>query len=508
MPHPTDIFGDALVPIYFSDVFEVDEAVVDDYGAFNIALINDLPLFVDPFLLFDSEGDKYKALHDGIIEYLIFLKERVLEGELSPGDVQQWLLFKEVKQNWLGFSKVGNDGTGLGMKFAQSLSTNLRTVFRDFGRETRTAGSHLEKLGLLSNGVGRDHLSDFTTNLIKGYLLEYTQSFARQHLRKDFVRMFRVDKVAFNFQNRMWTNGYFDLPFFENDFVLLTPKEMLTREEAWINQSDMLSQFTQIQVALDDEHHRNRINDHFHRQINEKSTSAERKEAALRTIAANPELLDVYIRLKEEDAPEAHAQSANKVKFTQAQFVESVRQLNELLVKLRQQSQAADAELTASGDEHADAREEARRRVLYLKHVIEANDGYRVFYIDGQPVKRESDLQTMFRLTWCATSFDANAEVNNGRGPVDFKISKGKENASLVEFKLASNTALERNLRKQVAIYQDASNTSRSLKVILFFTEPEHAKVVRMLQTLELADNPDVILIDANRDNKPSASKA
>lgn len=187
---------DILVPIYFSDVFEVDEQVVDDYGAFNVALVNDLPLFVDPFLLFDSEGNKYKKLHDGIIEYLVFLKERALEGELSIGDASQWLLFKEVKQNWLGFSKVGNGGTGLGPNFARSLAANLRRVFRDFGRESATASSHLEKLGLLSNGVGRDHLSDFTTNLIKGFLLEYTQEFATKQLRTEFVRRFRVDKSS------------------------------------------------------------------------------------------------------------------------------------------------------------------------------------------------------------------------------------------------------------------------------------------------------------------------
>ncbi len=101
-----------------------------------------------------------------------------------------------------------------------------------------------------------------------------------------------------------------------------------------------------------------------------------------------------------------------------------------------------------------------------------------------------------------------NAEVNNGRGPVDYKISKGKENAGLVEFKLASNTSLEKNLRNQVAIYEKASNTKRSLKVILFFTESEHAKVLRILQDVKLNNNPDIILIDANRDNRPSASKA
>jgi hypothetical protein len=30
----------------------------------------------------------------------------------------------------------------------------------------------LEKFTLLGDGVGRDHLSDFTTNLIKRFLLE------------------------------------------------------------------------------------------------------------------------------------------------------------------------------------------------------------------------------------------------------------------------------------------------------------------------------------------------
>lgn len=493
---------DVLVPVYFSDVFEVNDQVVDDYGAFNVALVNDLPLFVDPFLLFDSEGDKYKKLHDGIIEYLVFLKERALEGELSVGDANQWLLFKEVKQNWLGFSQVGNGGTGLGPNFARSLATNLRTVFRDFGRESTTASSHLEKLGLLSNGVGRDHLSDFTTNLIKGFLLEYTQEFATKHLRTDLVRRFRVDKVVFDYGTRRWQSGYFELPFFNGDYVLLTPKDILTREEAWINQADMLAQFTEIQVSIPDEDLRNRVSDHFMRQINERTKVNERKEAALRTLAAHPEVLDVYIRMKEEDAPEAHAQSDIKVKVTQAQFVQNVQELARQLQELRKQQPAS------AGDTSGDALEEARRRVAFLKHVIEDNDGYRLFYVDGKPVKRESDLQTMFRLTWCATAFDVNAEVNNGRGPVDYKISMGKANAGLVEFKLASNTSLEKNLRNQVAIYEKASNTKRSLKVILYFSDSELDKVLRILKTVGLVGNPDIILIDANSEYKPSASKA
>ena len=40
--------------LYFTDVFGVSEKTLADCGAFNISLVTDLPLFVDPFLLFNS----------------------------------------------------------------------------------------------------------------------------------------------------------------------------------------------------------------------------------------------------------------------------------------------------------------------------------------------------------------------------------------------------------------------------------------------------------------------
>ena len=121
---------------------------------------------------------------------------------------------------------------------------------------------------------------------------------------------------------------------------------------------------------------------------------------------------------------------------------------------------------------------------------------------------REEDLQILFRMTWCGTTADVNREVNNGRGPVDFKVSRGKFDASLVEFKLASNKSLERNLQHQVEIYQKASDTKDSLKVILYFSSAELNKVQAILRRLKLEGETRIILIDARTDNKLSASKA
>jgi hypothetical protein len=485
-----------LRKVYFTEVFDVPDEVLAEYGAFDIALVNDLPLFVDPFLLFDSEDEKYRALHTSIVKYLCFLRDRAVAGELTAGSLSHWLLFKEVKQNWLGFSKTGNSGTGLGDHFARTLGRNLSTVFRSFGTETISEGSHIEKLGLLGGGVGRDHLSDFTTNLIKGFLLEYTQAFALAHLSADQRKRFRVDRVTFDYSSRRWQSAYFDLPYVNGDYVLLTPKEILTRDEAWINQSDLVDRFAEVCAAVPDEVLRAQINEHFLAQMREDSSDGDKKTAALQTIEKFHELLDHYIRWKEEHASEAHDQSGQKVRETQVQFVENIKALVS--------EHLAGSDFYSHGTSYA----ESLKRVHYLKQVIEDKGGHRLFYVKGKPVQRETDLHIMYRLTWFSTDHDVNAEVNNGRGPVDYKVSMGRRDASLIEFKLAKNTGLEKNLQHQVKIYEKASDTRESIKVILYFSETERAKVLKILKKLKLEDREDIVLIDAGLETKVSASKA
>ena len=168
------------INVLFSDFFGVPPETVEKYGAFNISLLADLPLFVDPFLLFNSKKKTYRELHEQMIVYLRFLRDKSADQELDLGLIQAWYVFPEIKQNWLGFTLSGNQGRGLGKKFAGALHVNLGQLFKSFGNEKITRGSHLEKLCLITSGVGRDSISDFTNNLILAFLLEYTQTFAKQ----------------------------------------------------------------------------------------------------------------------------------------------------------------------------------------------------------------------------------------------------------------------------------------------------------------------------------------
>lgn len=77
------------VNVYFSDFFNVDEDVIESYGAINVSLINDLPLFIDPFLLFNSDRSEYQQIHQEMINYLLFLqKQAEIHSTLTAGHAQ------------------------------------------------------------------------------------------------------------------------------------------------------------------------------------------------------------------------------------------------------------------------------------------------------------------------------------------------------------------------------------------------------------------------------------
>jgi hypothetical protein len=429
-----------------------------------------------------------------------FLKDVTLNNAIVGPLVDAWFAFPEVQQNWLGFSRTGNRGHGLGKDFARALYRNFNSVFRDFGEETVTQSSHLEKLCLVHDGVGRDTISDFATNLIKQYLAEYTEKFARSFLAATRRRKVPVLKTRFNYQTRSWVTQTFDLPFYGGDYVLLTPKDILTKDEAWINRPELIDRFRDIADALPNSVLRAQVNEYLIRVLPEApdAKKEEIREAITRVIERFPQVLDYYIRDKEVHGDEAVSISKARVRAAETWFIEHVR-------KFVRDHLEPGGFYQIPGNTY----DEAKRRLIFLKDVIENKGGHQIFYLDGQPIEREADLNILYRLTWFASPSDVSREVNDGRGPADFKVSRGSADKTLVEFKLAKNTQLERNLANQSEVYEKASDpTHPSLKAILHFSVDQLQRVHTILKRLKLENSPHIILIDACADNKPSGSKA
>lgn len=350
---------------------------------------------------------------------------------------------------------------------------------------------------MVRDGVGKDNVSDFTTNLIKGFLCEYTQKFAQQYIDGTRTKFVMVPHAEFDYKTRTWIRKRYRLPYIDGDYVLLTPKDILTKDEAWINKHDIIGDFDDILESMQNFELRAKINEYFLRRMPENAKRREINEAIASTLRTFPELIDYYIRLKEDTSDKASSLSNQKVREIETVFIGQVSRLIEGLQD--------DSAFYATPD---DTHEEAYKRVMYLKQAIENNDGYRIFYMKGEPLKRESDLQLMFRLTWFASTDDVNAEVNNGRGPVDYKISRGSKDSTLVEFKLASNSKLKQNLEKQVDVYKAANQTDKSIKVILYFNDTELEKLLMIMKSLDIKEGKDLVLIDARASNKPSGSNA
>ena len=499
--------------LFFSEYFKIDPHTLFEYGALDISLICDLPFFIDPMLIFNSNKPQYRNLHAEIIRYFHFLAKKAQQG-LQKNEIRAWFKFSEVKNNWLGYSLVGNGGLALGNDYANFLYKNI-----GFAIETNqiSQSAHIEKVMLLYEGSGKDKISDLTVNLIKRFLLEYTQSFALQYIQEDMKKKFYVEKAYFNYETESFVSDEYVLPYITNmhgndEYILLTPLDILREGEPSINRENYLKSQQRIRESIDNDVLRAYVNNYIatavreyeekqkqnKQKINERSISRIERKAFKELSIDHPELYDYYIRLREEDIDEIIDSSAKEVDYQLAKFHENARSLIKLMFQNGYKR-----------DESLSAREEAIKRLKFFKHIIEDCDGYKNFYYQGQRISSEDDIRRMFRLVWYDTSYKVDFDTNNGRGEIDVGISKGQNNQNIIEFKLASNSSLS-HVFTQVKIYEAANCAEGSLIAIFFFSEEElkYANSVVKQAGYEDQIGEAIFLIDCRADNKPSASKA
>jgi len=477
--------------LYFSQHFKVDPARLEDYGALNMSVVSDLPLFVDPFLLFNSEDHQYQALHGEILKYLLFLRDLAATKGLDEELIENLYCFREVKQNWLGFTLFGNEGHGLGRDFAVALHGALGDIFADFGEEKITQDTHLEKLYLIHPGVGKDNISDFTTNLIKGYLCEYTQAFTRKYLAVDRCNVFSVERAVFNYESETWEVKRYFLPRRGDDFVLLTPLDIFTRDDTWINRRDMIGKFESLRAAVPNAELRARINEYFRSKLGPDAHAERRRDAAAQTIVKFPELMDRYIKLQEDAGDRAEAVSADKVEDLQRVLIQH---LASVVSDLEDNTEFYDMPWTSY--------EECLIRAKYLKAYVERVGGHKLLTRAGRPFSTEEEMRLALGIVWCKNELDVDRNPTDGRGPENIKASYGGGPKSLIEFKLGSNRQLARSLEKQRVAYKNADRAWTSVTVIVYYTVADERRVIKILKELDLEKAEWIVLIDGRSDSK------
>ena len=159
--------------------------------------------------------------------------------------------------------------------------------------------------------------------------------------------------------------------------------------------------------------------------------------------------------------------------------------------------------ITQISDSETDSYHEAIKRIMDFKNYLEDKDGYAILH--AIPKVSEKFIQLLFVPMWESSKFDCNREVSNGRGAADFVISMGANDKTIVEFKLASNSSLEQNLKNQVEIYQKANNTHKGISVIFCMDKNEYEKAKCIKNKIKISNKENIIIIDCSQ--KKSASK-
>ena len=414
--------------IHFSDFFNIPPEKLDSHGALDVSLLNDLPLFIDPFLIFNSERQEYGKLHKQIVRYFAFLRDRSREGTLDDGLRREWYCFPEVRQNWLGYCVTGNRGHGLGMGFARSVAPVVGTLFADEGvQASTTKGDHIEKLGLIREGVGRDSISDLSTNLIKDFLCRFTERLAANELATDQVREFAVAKAVFNYETRTWSSKTYKLPCYRGDFVLLTPMDLLTKDEIWINRQGMQGSFDHIVSSLPNEQIRSKVRQYLKSKLTPNSKNPEIKRVRAEAFTIFPELVDQYIALRERQGAQATSTSKEKVELVRTVFVEQLRKLVE-------------NHLTPSKffEPQEDIASTRAHRLAVLRKVFSEPAALDLLCLQRRPPQSESELQMLMHMLWSARIGDSN-------------VAFADESWETINFKLASNSKLAAGLSKLLA---------------------------------------------------------
>jgi hypothetical protein len=191
----------------------------------------DIPIGIDPFLLFKSRDIVLSELHSLILK--AFNKGIELVRTDHQLAAQKLFDFPEVAEIGLGYAKNGKRGSGVGTFLSQLIIETLS----DSPALQERGVKHIEEMQLVSVGIGPDRISDIAANLLKKYLIDYTQK---------QCNLWNIPLVSgvplshvFDFDTFDWYDDYFDLPIspFDNAPILLVPRRIV-RVLPWINYDD------------------------------------------------------------------------------------------------------------------------------------------------------------------------------------------------------------------------------------------------------------------------------
>lgn len=183
----------------------------------------DVRVFIDPRalrLLPSDWGQQCVSLIQSFFKEVL----KALKAKDNARGTHLLLSLREPNETHLGLSKGKSRGRALGPESVKRMWDALR-------RSQAAASGLIEDLEdtiLMIDGISNDIISDIATNIIRGPLIEYTQSTCRRY-RIPMDQDVESGPV-WNPQDRDWMNKYTELPVTDAGKLLLVPKVIVRKK--------------------------------------------------------------------------------------------------------------------------------------------------------------------------------------------------------------------------------------------------------------------------------------
>ena len=212
------------MPKRFSQIFglNLDQAQLDFV---DIVPSADVPLFIDPFAISLKEDAWSIACHRHIKHFFQTALDYVRAGDQEKA--RQLLNgLSEPNETCLGLSIGAPAGRGVSGKQALDLYESL-------SKSQAAKTGLLEELAecdLFVEGIGRDKISDITTNIIRYLLIQYTKDQCALH--SIALQGTYPTGRFWDMSNRMWKSEYAEMPVVNGKRIIIVPKYSVRRSLA------------------------------------------------------------------------------------------------------------------------------------------------------------------------------------------------------------------------------------------------------------------------------------
>lgn len=196
----------------------------------------DIPLYVDPFLLWKSPSQQDQALHTAIINSFNHLNYLVKKHR-SDDAIATLIEISECQEVGLGVSK-----TRKGVKIGQGQAEQILQLFHDIPEYSQFGFTHFEVIQLYISGISKDRISDMACNYIKSFLIDYTIEQCEslgipiEGVILDSIYNYKNNALDFNQKVYLPVNPVNKEP------IIFTPKRWL-RFNPWINFEDYFQSY-------------------------------------------------------------------------------------------------------------------------------------------------------------------------------------------------------------------------------------------------------------------------